>query len=71
MRLDERDAEIILALAHNNMNVSDTARDMFMHRNSICYHITKVKRVTGLDPMNFYDLHKLVKDAKKNWGNTK
>ena len=58
--MDKRDAEVILALADNNMNESKTARVLYMHRNSIVYHTRKVKKVTGLDPTNFYDLHKLV-----------
>ena len=29
------------------------------------YRIGKIKRITGLDPMNFYDLCKLVEMAKK------
>lgn len=61
--MDERDVEIILALAENNMNETKTARILFMHRNTVVYHIGKVKRTTGLDPMNFYDLHKLVQMA--------
>ena len=58
--MDERDVKIILALADNNMNESETARVLFMHRNTVIYHLGKVKRLTGLDPMNFYDLCKLV-----------
>lgn len=58
--MDERDVEIILALADNNMNKLKTARALYMHRNNILYHIHKVKRITGLDPTNFHDLCKLV-----------
>ena len=63
--MDEIDAEIILALADNNMNESETARMLFMHRNTVVYHIGKVKKLTGLDPTNFYDLCKLVKMARE------
>lgn len=58
--LDEFDREVVLALADNNMNATETARQLYAHRNTVCYHFKKVKKVTGLDPLNFYDLHKLV-----------
>lgn len=58
--MDELDVKIILAFADNRMNTTATARALFMHRNTAVYRITKIKRITGLDPMNFYDLVKLV-----------
>ena len=58
------DLQIILALADNNMNVSEVARALFMHRNNVVYHIGKVKKLTGLDPTNFYNLGELVQMAK-------
>lgn len=64
--MDERDVEVILALADNNMNETKTARDLFMHRNTVVYHIRKVKRLTGLDPMKFHDLCKLVQRTTVN-----
>ena len=64
-KLTAVDFEIILALADNNMNVVETARVLFMHRNNVVYHIGKVKKRTGLDPTKFYDLVKLVRIARK------
>ena len=58
--MDERDVKIILALADNRMNVSSVAVALFMHRNTVVYHIEKIKRITGLDPTDFHDLCKLV-----------
>lgn len=63
--LDEVDFCVILSLAKNNMNVTDTAYELHRHRNGILYRIGKIKRITGLDPMNFYDLCKLVEMARK------
>lgn len=63
--MDERDKDIIITLADRDMKVSETARIMFMHRNTVVYHIQKVKRITGLDPLNFYDLQKLVSMVKE------
>lgn len=59
-RLNDFDREVVLALASNNMNETETARQLYAHRNTVCYHLRKVKKLTGLDPVNFYDLHKLV-----------
>jgi DNA-binding PucR family transcriptional regulator len=47
------------------MNVSKTARKLYIHRNTVMFHFDKVKEKTGLDPRNFYDLIALVKMAKK------
>lgn len=63
--MDERDARIILALAENNMNVAQTANSLFMHRNTVLYHIMKIYKTTGLDATKFYDLCELVKKVKK------
>ena len=57
-------AEIILTLARNNINVAATAREMFMHYNNIHYHIRMIRRNTGLNPQNFDDLNELVRKAK-------
>lgn len=57
---DERARKVILTLADANLNVNETARRLFMHRNSVEYHIEKVKRNTGLDPTKFHDLCKLL-----------
>lgn len=52
--------EVLIALANNNMDVSKTSRQIFMHRNSVVYHLEKVDRQTGLNPLNFYDLVRLL-----------
>lgn len=62
--LDDFDKKIVLMLADCNMQVSEVARQMFMHRNSIVYHINKIKRITGKDPQNFYDLCDLVQNFR-------
>lgn len=62
--LDERDFRIILTLAENSMRATETAYELHLHRNTVLYRIDKIKRITGLDPMNFYDLCKLVEMAR-------
>lgn len=38
-----------------NLNISETARRMFVHRNTLLYRIDKIKNITGLDINNFDD----------------
>ena len=39
----------------NNLNVSETSRALFAHRNTLMYRLDKIKRITGLDLKNFSD----------------
>lgn len=56
--------DIILALAENQMRITQTARKLFLDRNTVVYHIQLIKSITGKDPMNFYDLYQLVQIVK-------
>ena len=57
--------KIIIALADSKMNVSEVARQLYMHRNTVAYNLERIKQITGKDPMNFYDLYRLVMLAKE------
>lgn len=63
--MDKEDAHIVIAMANHNMNATDVARAIFAHRNTVLYHLNKVKRQTGLDPRRFYDLIELVRMAQE------
>lgn len=39
----------------NNLNVSETARCLFVHRNTLNYRLDKIERTTGLDIRKFTD----------------
>lgn len=39
----------------NNLNVSETSRQLFLHRNTLVYRIEKLAKSTGLDIRNFDD----------------
>ena len=39
----------------NNLNVSETARQLFVHRNTLVYRIEKLQKSTGLDIRTFED----------------
>ena len=54
--MDRVDAEIIVALARNSMNFARAAKALSYHHNSIAYRVNKIKKSTGLDARNFFDL---------------
>jgi carbohydrate diacid regulator len=37
----------------NNLNVSETSRKLFVHRNTLVYRLDKIKKLTGLDLRQF------------------
>ncbi len=39
----------------NNLNVSETSRQLFIHRNTLVYRIEKLQKATGLDIRVFDD----------------
>jgi carbohydrate diacid regulator len=39
----------------NNLNVSETARGLFLHRNTLIYRLDKIENATGLDIRKFSD----------------
>ena len=52
------DEELLLTgdcFLKNNLNLSETARDMFIHRNTLTYRLDKIERLTGLDIKKFSD----------------
>ena len=61
--MSEVEKEIVIAFAKCNMNLSETARMVHMHRNSVIYNFEKIFKKTGLKPQRFLDLVKLVKMA--------
>lgn len=63
------DARIVAAMADCNLRPSEVARREYMHRNTVLYHLDKVKRETGLDATHFYDLLKLLEIAREVAGN--
>lgn len=37
----------------NGMNISETARKLYMHRNTLIYRLNKIEKTTGIDLRNF------------------
>jgi carbohydrate diacid regulator len=58
MKPDDFDEETLLTINkffENNLNVSETARQMFVHRNTLVYRLEKLQKASGLDIRNFED----------------
>ena len=56
--LDSLDQETLLTIQkffENNLNVSETSRKLFVHRNTLVYRVEKIKKLTGLDLREFDD----------------
>lgn len=53
--LDEETLTTINKFFENNLNVSETSRQLFVHRNTLVYRIEKLAKSTGLDIRTFDD----------------
>lgn len=51
--LDEETLAIIDRFFENNLNISETSRKLFVHRNTLVYRLGKIKKLTGLDLREF------------------
>lgn len=54
-QLDEETLATINKFFENSLNVSETARQLYIHRNTLVYRIEKLQKETGLDIRNFDD----------------
>ncbi|MBO5344800.1 MAG: helix-turn-helix domain-containing protein [Clostridia bacterium] len=50
---DKELIECINAFFKNNLNISETSRNAFLHRNTLLYRIEKINKITGLNIRNF------------------
>ncbi len=53
--LDNETLFTIQRFFENNLNVSETSRKLFVHRNTLVYRLEKIKKITGLDLREFED----------------
>ena len=51
--LDQETLFTIQKFFENNLNVSETSRKLFVHRNTLVYRLEKIKKLTGLDLREF------------------
>ena len=58
LTLDQFDEETLTTVNkffENNLNVSETSRQLYIHRNTLVYRLDKLLKMTGLDLRNFDD----------------
>ncbi len=58
MSIEEFDEETLTTVNkffENNLNVSETSRQLYIHRNTLVYRLDKLQKQTGLDLRNFDD----------------
>jgi Regulator of polyketide synthase expression len=53
--IDQETLFTIQKFFENSLNVSETSRKLFVHRNTLVYRLDKVKKITGLDLREFDD----------------
>ncbi len=53
--LDEETLNTLNKFFENNLNVSETARQLYVHRNTLVYRIERIQESTGLNLRNFDD----------------
>ena len=53
--LDRETLMTVQSFFENNLNVSETSRKLFVHRNTLVYRLEKIKKLTGLDLREFDD----------------
>ena len=52
---DEETLTTIMKFFENSLNVSETSRQLFIHRNTLVYRLDKLQKITGLDLRVFED----------------
>ncbi len=58
LTMDDFDDETLATVNkffENNLNVSETSRQLYIHRNTLVYRLDKLQKMTGLDLRNFDD----------------
>lgn len=53
-QFDEETMTAVYKFFQNNLNISETARQLYLHRNTLVYRLEKIQKKTGLD-VRFFD----------------
>ena len=59
-RLKLKQRAVVQAYADSGMNVCAAARALGLSGDTVRYHLAAIKKKTGLDPRNFWDLARLL-----------
>jgi carbohydrate diacid regulator len=51
--------ETVEVFFDKNMSLTQTSKELKIHRNTLLYRLEKIKKVTGLDPRKFNDAMEL------------
>lgn len=54
-RFEDEELATVYTFFDNNLNISETARKLFVHRNTLVYRLEKIQKKTGLDVRIFED----------------
>ena len=54
-QIDKETLNTVNLFFENNLNISETARKMYLHRNTLVYRLEKIQKITGLDVRAFDD----------------
>lgn len=70
---EEEELTTVYTFFDNNLNISETARQLYIHRNTLVYRLEKIQKRTGLDVRVFEDaltfkIAMMVADHMKNIG---
>ena len=70
-QFEEEELITVFTFFDNNLNISETARQLYIHRNTLVYRLEKIQKKTGLDVRVFDDaltfkIAMMVSDHMKN-----
>lgn len=54
-QFDEETLATVNSFFENDLNISETARKLYVHRNTLVYRLEKIQKITGLDVRKFDD----------------
>ena len=63
--MTKQESTIIIELAHQQLSALRVAKSLNYHRNTIYYHVRKIKKETGLNPYDYFDMQKLYPMAEE------
>lgn len=66
--LTAREVEILLAFADCDMKTTLAAKSLKMHRSSFWRAMQTIFRETGYNPLEFWDLHQIMKALEQEEG---
>ena len=62
--LTEAQEQIIVAMCDNRLNMSEVGRKLYMTTGAVQWNCNNIKKKTGYDPRDFWDMQKLLELMK-------